>query len=242
MYVHGDIVKYVIYLRVSTDQQVTSGLGLEAQRERCLKFIPSGSQVIEFSDEGFSGALEMEKRPALIAALNVLQDGDILLISNRDRIGRDPIVNAMIERAVERKKARLVSASNDVNDGNDPSSILMRRMVDAFAEYERLIIGMRVKVALAVKKNRNERVGHIPYGYQLAADGIHLEPNAVEQSTQTLMKDLSSKGLSLRQSARHLNSNNRFNRDGPWTHVSVSRVMRSAKSQRQLSPVFCTSS
>lgn len=224
-------MKYVIYLRVSTDQQVTSGLGLEAQRERCLKFIPAGSQVIEFSDEGFSGALEMEKRPALIAALNVLQEGDILLISNRDRIGRDPIVNAMIERAVERKKARLVSASNDVNDGNDPSSILMRRMVDAFAEYERLIIGMRVKVALAVKKNRNERVGHIPYGYQLSEDGIHLQSNVVEQFNQNLMKDLTKQELSLRQIARYLNSIHVFNRDGPWTHVAVSRVMKSNHEQ-----------
>lgn len=38
-------MKYIIYLRVSTDQQVSSGLGLEAQRQICLKLVPNGSQV-----------------------------------------------------------------------------------------------------------------------------------------------------------------------------------------------------
>lgn len=149
-------MKYIIYLRVSTDQQVNSGLGLEAQRQIYLKLMQNDSQVLEFADEGFSGALEMEKRHALLSALNVLSKDDILIVAKRDRIGRDPIVNAMIERAVERKKARLVSASSDVNDSNDPSSLLMRRMVDAFAEHERLIIGTQTKAAWAVLKKRHQ--------------------------------------------------------------------------------------
>lgn len=57
-------MKYIIYLRVSTDQQVQSGLGLEAQRDTCLRYIKdAGAKVLEYADEGFSGALEMEKRP-----------------------------------------------------------------------------------------------------------------------------------------------------------------------------------
>lgn len=218
-------MKYVIYLRVSTDKQVDSGLGLEAQRDMCLRVVPKGSQVLEFADEGFSGALEMEKRPALICALNNLNKDDVLLIAKRDRIGRDPIVNAMIERAVDRKKAKMMTASGDVRDDNDPSSILMRRMVDAFAEYERLIIGARTKVALQIKKNRNERVGYIPYGFKLHEDGIHLSINENEQFNLNLIKKLINSGLSLRNAANYLNNNNIFNRNGPWNHVSLSRVM-----------------
>lgn len=219
-------MKYIIYLRVSTDQQVSSGLGLEAQRQICLKFVPNGSEVLEFADEGLSGALEMEKRPALLQALGVLSKDDILLVAKRDRIGRDPIVNAMIERAVERKKARLVSASGDVKDGNDPSAVLMRRMVDAFAEYERLIIGARTKCALNVLKTYGKRIGHIPYGYRLCIDNIHLEHDNIEQDNLKIMKEMREKGISLREISNEMNLNKRWNRKGPWNHVSVKRVIK----------------
>lgn len=222
-------MKYIIYLRVSTDKQVDSGLGLEAQREMCLRIVPKGSQVLEFADEGLSGALEMEKRPALLMALNNLEKDDVLMIAKRDRIGRDPIVNAMIERAVERKKAKILTASGDVRDDNDPSSILMRRMVDAFAEYERLIIGARTKVALQVKKNKNERVGHIPYGFELDEDGVHLRVNRDEQYTLSLMQLHHQEGMSYRKIAEHLNFMNRWNRKGPWNHVSIFRMIKNGK-------------
>jgi|SRR3954464_4578997 DNA invertase Pin-like site-specific DNA recombinase len=221
-------MKFVIYLRVSTDQQVTSGLGIEGQRQTCLSYISrlGPNSVLEYVDEGFSGALELDKRPALLTAISVLEKDDILLISKRDRIGRDPIVNAMIERAVERKKAKLVSASGDVNDSNDPSSILMRRMVDAFAEYERLIIGARTKVALQVKKRKGERVGHVPFGYQLCTDNVHIEHNEDEQYSLKLMRQMRDEGDSLRQIADQMNFFKRMNRTGPWNHVSISRVMK----------------
>jgi DNA invertase Pin-like site-specific DNA recombinase len=221
-------MKYVIYLRVSTEQQVLSGLGIEGQRQICLSYISRNgpSDVLEYLDEGFSGALQLDKRPALLTAISILEKDDVLLIAKRDRIGRDPIVNAMIERAVDRKKARLVSASGDVSDANDPSSILMKRMVDAFAEYERLIIGARTKVALQVKKQKNERVGYIPYGYQLSDDQIHLEENALERTILKKISMLKSMDLSLREIALCLNHDKLFNRKGPWNHVSISRVMK----------------
>lgn len=223
-------MKYVIYLRVSTDQQAQSGHGLEAQRAMCYQYISNkgeGCSVLEFSDEGISGSKTLEKRPQLFAAINALDKGDILLISKRDRIGRDPIVNAMIERAVQRKNARLISASGDVSDSDDPSSILMKRMVDAFAEYERLIIGQRTKVALAEKKKNNQRVGYIPFGYKLAEDKIHLEINEQEQSILEMIKDRRKFGMSLRNIAKDFNEMQIFNRFlRPWNHVSIIRVMK----------------
>lgn len=219
-------MKYIIYLRVSTDQQVQSGLGLEAQRQLCLNFINNPqAKVLEYSDEGFSGALKMEKRPALLEALNILEKNDILLVAKRDRLGRDPIVNAMIESAVERKKARLISASGDVNDGTDASSILMRRMVDAFAEYERLIIGARTKAALAVKKQRNERVGYIPYGFHLCEDKIHIEPDEYEQKVLQFINQSRSMYVPYRKISAALNEKKMFNRaGGNWNHKAVYMV------------------
>lgn len=222
-------MKYIIYLRVSTDQQAMSGLGLDAQREICLSYISkNGSNPhLEYIDDGYSGSLELDKRPALLMAISELQNGDILLIAKRDRIGRDPIVNAMIERAVDRKKARLISASGDVRDDNDPSSILMRRMVDAFSEYERLIIGARTQAALQVKKKRNERVGYIPYGYKLSPDKIHLEIFQEEQDVIKTIVGLKEEGLSIRDIVDELIFKSIPNRNGEkWSRAAVHRIVK----------------
>lgn len=218
-------MKYVIYLRVSTDQQGSSGLGIEAQRKICMSCVPDNGHSLEFADIGYSGALGIEKRPSLLKAVTCLDKDDVFIVAKRDRIGRDPIVNAMIERAIERKKAKIVTAGRDVKDDNDPSSILMRRMVDAFSEYERLIIGARTKAALQIKKSKGQRAGHIPYGYQLSDDGIHLEPNEVEQEILKIMNAFKEEGLSLRKIAAQLNMFEKLNRVGPWNHLSVMRVM-----------------
>src|SRR5690606_20526464 len=98
----------------------------------------------------------------------------LLLVTRRDRLARDVVKAAMIERLAARHGARVVSAAGE-GEGDDPASSLMRRMIDAFAEYERAILKARTKAALAVKKARGERVGSIPYGKRLGSDGRTLE-------------------------------------------------------------------
>ena len=102
----------------------------------------------------------------------------------------------------------------------------MRRMVDAFAEYERLIIGARTKAALQVKKRKGERVGHIPYGFKLAENKIHLEENAQEQYNLNMINRMRSQGMTFRKIAEEMNSFRRFNREGPWNHVAIKRVRK----------------
>ena len=75
----------------------------------------------------------------------------------------------------------------------------MRRIVDAFAEYERLTIQARTKAALAVKRSRRERISREPpYGWRLTADGRHIEPEPREQTTVALAQKLRRAGMSLR--------------------------------------------
>ena len=140
-------MKVIGYFRVSTDQQAESGLGMDAQRIACEEYArKSGCHLTEvFKDEGLSGSLSLDKRPGMLAAISSLKKGDILVVAKRDRLGRDPLVLAMIEAAISRKEARIVSAAGEGTDSDDPSSILMRRMIDAFGEYERLVIKARTK-------------------------------------------------------------------------------------------------
>ena len=220
------------YLRVSTDQQVESGLGLEAQQKSISDYAKKVECEVSdiYRDEGLSGSLSLEKRPGMLNAISILKKGDLLVVAKRDRLGRDPLVVAMIESAIARKGARIISAAGEGTENNDPSSILMRRMIDAFGEYERLIIKARTKSALQAKKSKGQRVGHIPYGYRLADDKIHLIPDIQEQDTLNHIKELRSNGISIRAAAAVLNEKHILNRgDAPWNHASLHRVMTNAK-------------
>lgn len=186
-----------IYLRVSTDDQADSRAGLNAQLDACVKICGGDHEV--YRDEGVSGAAPLEKRPGMLELIADLKRGDVLVVAKRDRLGRDPIVVAMIERSVERRGGSVVSAAGEGTESNEPGSVLMRRMIDAFAEYERLIIGARTKAALAAKKSRGERVGEIPFGYRLKGRrGRVVERDDHEQKIIEKARALRGDGLSLR--------------------------------------------
>lgn len=223
-------MRFVTYLRVSTDEQAESGAGLAGQLDACRRNVDrtaSAELVGPFADEGVSGAASMDKRPALLEALAELRRGDVLLVAKRDRLGRDPIAVAMIEAAVNRKGARILSAAGEGTDGDGPTDVLMRRIVDAFAEYERLIIRARTAAALQAKIRRGERCGSVRFGYDLAADGSTLVANEAEQATLATIHELRAAGHSLQAIADRLNERGiptKLGR-GPWRHTSVNRVL-----------------
>ena len=213
------------YLRVSTDKQTASGLGLESQRSAITDAASRLNVTLTatFTDEGLSGKLGLEERPALFAAINALRRGDVLLVAKRDRLGRDVVGVAMIERLIERKGARVLSAAGEGN-GDDAASLLQRRILDCFAEYERLIIGQRTKSALKAKRDRGERNGNVPYGYQ--AEGQTLVPSAAEQQVLAVLRELQQAGLTLRAIALELTRQGFTTRCGSaWRHQYVAALV-----------------
>lgn len=215
------------YLRVSTDQQADSGLGLEAQREAVEKAAARlGLPLADvFVDAGLSGALDLESRPNLFAAVQGLKRGDVLIVAKRDRLGRDLVGVAMIERQIERKGARIVSAAGEGTEGTDAGAMLQRQILDVFAEYERRLIGQRTKAALQAKRARGERAGNLPFGYRLGVDGVKLEPCAPEQAVLFILAELRQAGYSLRQIAAELNRQGFTTRRGTaWRHQYVAAL------------------
>ena len=215
------------YLRVSSEEQVKSGLGLEAQLKACREFATKqGLELSDvFKDEGLSGALPMEKREGLMLAISSLNKGDVLVVAKRDRLSRDVDSLAFIKAAISNRKALLFSASGEGN-GNSPSELLMTRIFDAFSEHERLIIKARTKAALAAKKAKGERVGHVPFGFRLANDHLHLEIDAREQAILSQMQALREKGFSLREIATALNKKDTLTRDRAyWNHIAIFRIL-----------------
>jgi DNA invertase Pin-like site-specific DNA recombinase len=218
--------KAIGYLRVSTDEQA---LGPEAQRAALDRWCAvNGVELVAVhADLGVSGAAPLDRRPGMIAALADLAelDAGLLLVAKRDRLARDPFVAAMIEAAAARSGARIASAAGEGTEDDGPTSILMRRMVDAFAEYERLIIKARTCAALAVKKSRGERTGGVPYGFALAADGVHLDPCAAEQEIIAAARTLKAAGLSLRKIGAELEARGMLPRTGRSWHAETVKAL-----------------
>lgn len=228
-----------LYLRVSTDEQAASGLGLDAQRHACQAWAErEGREVIgEFADDGVSGAAPLDKRPGLLNALAALEPGDVFLVAKRDRLGRDALVIAMTEAAINRKGARVVSAAGEGTESDDPSAVLMRRMVDAFAEYERLIIKSRTKSALAAKQRRGDRVGSVPFGMSVFDDGrrskkgnlpVALVTDPAEAATLADVRAWHAAGWSLRRICRELDARGVRPKKGgaAWSPASVLKLVR----------------
>ena len=230
-------MRAVAYLRVSTDEQAESGAGLRAQEDACRAHAArAGAELVgPFADEGISGAAPLDARPGLIEALAQVQPGDILIVAKRDRLGRDPIIVAMLESAVSRQGGRVVSAAGEGTDDDSPTSILMRRIVDAFAEYERLLIKARTRAALGAKQRRSHRVGSVPIGFDLVDDGqrskegrpVALVLNAAEQATIALVHHLRAEGTSLRGIAAELDRRGIRPKQGAprWSHSAIVRIL-----------------
>ena len=230
-----------ISLRVSLEEQAESGHGLHAQEDAARAYAArQGWEIIGvFCDPGVSGGIGLEGRPGLLDAIASLGKGDVLLVAKRDRIGRlDPMRMALIEAAVLRKGARIVSVAGEGTGDDDPSSILMRRMIDAFAEYEKLVIGARTKGALQAKRRRGEKTGGpIPFGFQagpdkIAADGSitrTLLPCEAEQEIIRVVCELRDAGETMQAIADSLNARGISRREGAaWDRAYIFTILKRA--------------
>ena len=116
----------------------------------------------------------------------------------------------------------------------------MRRMIDAFAEHERLIGKARTKAALHAKRRRGERAGRIPYGYHLAAatasparskkngNPIAIEGIPSQLAVVQRIKAQRAAGSTLRAIASQLTSEGIPTATGNavWQHATIARIVK----------------
>lgn len=199
----------VLYLRVSTTDQADSGLGIEAQRTACHAAATRlGLEITgEYVDAGISGSKGIADRPALLSALSAVKRGGVLLVGKRDRVARDMAITIAVESELTRKGARLVSAAGEGSGEDGISGLILRTITDLQSQIEREMIRTRTRAAMAEKKTRGERVSRfLPFGYDLAPDGIHLQANEREQRIIAVVRSLRSDGMSLRAIATELDT------------------------------------
>jgi site-specific DNA recombinase len=221
--------KAVGYIRVSTDDQA---LSVSAQRQRIAAWCTERNLELLtiHEDVGISGGADLDKRPGLMAAIGALSKGIALVAVKRDRIARDAMNAAMIERLAERVGATVMTCDG-AGEGNTPEARLMRTLIDAFSEYERAIIRARTIVALAHKRAKGERTSlYAPYGYLIADDGKTLDTHDGEQLLVAAIRDAREQGLSHRAVVSDLAQNGFHTRKGTAIGLrQVQRIMEQAQ-------------
>ncbi len=123
------------------------------------------------TDAGVSGAAGLDERPGLtsvFADLATHRDG-VLVVARRDRLARDVVIAATIERTAAQYGARVISADG-VGNGDSPADQFMRTILDGAAAYERALIRQRT---------RAQGVGRKPQAMVLDELDRHLE--AIEE-------------------------------------------------------------
>jgi DNA invertase Pin-like site-specific DNA recombinase len=224
----GNKTLAVGYVRVSTDDQA---LGPDAQRKAIDAYAAQhGLTVVSCREDlAVCGATPIDDCAGLLDAIRdvTAHKAGVLLVAKRDRLARDYVKAGLIEQLAARAGARVLSADGQ-SDSDDPAAFVMRGVFDLFAQYERAMIRLRTKSALAVKRTRGERIsGKLPYGFKLGADARRLEPEPAEQSTLFRMRELRSSGLTFGAIAVELKGSGVRSRSGaPFPPARIWRMLR----------------
>lgn len=215
------------YCRVSTAGQASEGVSLEAQKCRIAAWAEAnGHQLVGVHvDAGLSGG-KTANRPALRAALDeACRHQGALVVYSLSRLARSVKDTLTIGDRLDSAGADLVSLSESI-DTTSAAGKMVFRMLVVLSEFELDLVVERTTMALAHKRSRGERIGEVPFGYRVGADGSHLEVDEAEQATLSRLRKLQVAGFSVRKIAHTLNREGVPARSGRWHHNSVWRVLR----------------
>lgn len=181
------------YCRISTREQTESldnqEITLRAQGcERIYKDIASGTKA---------------SRPGLHDALDFARDGDIIVVTRLDRLGRTTLDTLRTVQELDQRNIKVQALDIDL-DTSTPAGRLVLKMIASLAEWERDVLVERTKEGLAHARAQG-RTGGRPY-----------KLNAQQQ--QATLK-LLAEGLSENQVAATFNV----------SRATISRLKRSAR-------------
>jgi site-specific DNA recombinase len=224
--------RVVAYVRVSTEKQAEQGLSLDAQQAKLAAYatLYELDLVVTEIDAGVSA--KTLQRPALQRALGALKAGraEALLVVKLDRLTRSVRdLGMLVETYFLAGKWSLMSVSEQI-DTRTAAGRMVLNILAAVSQWERETIGERTAEAMAYKRQQREYTGgEPPYGWRLAADGIHLDPHRAEQAIIGEALALKAAGLSLRKIGARLAARGLLPRQGrSWNPKTVRDLLQAA--------------
>jgi len=204
------------HVRVSTEEQAVSGLGLAAQEASVrAEATRRGLKIIAITaDEGISGAVPLTKRPGLTQAIELLQarTADVLIVAKLDRATRS--LAGLVELlALAGAGGWQIVAVDMLIDTTTPMGRAMVHIAGVFAELERALASARTTDALAALKAQGVRLGG---------------PITLPQAIRLRVAELRAAGLTLWEVAAHLEAEGAPTaRGGRWRPSTVAGVLDS---------------
>ncbi len=167
------MMRAVGYVRVSSDEQVESGLGLSDQ-ERAIRGWADANHaklLTVYRDAGISGA--RRDRPGLLALIEAAErrDFDVLIVNAQDRLSRDRLHMLLIMRSLRAAGIQLISTTQPFLDGSEDGD-LMSGIIGELAEWERRKMGRRQRDAKREAARQGYVLGDPPYGYRRGSNSV----------------------------------------------------------------------
>lgn len=167
-------LRCAVYTRKSTEEGLEMEFNsLDAQREACEAYI--ASQKAEgwvlypesYDDGGFSGGTL--DRPALKRLLAHIEDGriDVVVVYKIDRLSRSLMDFARLVEVFDRGGVTFVSVTQSFNTTTSMGRLTLNILL-SFAQFEREVIGERIRDKIAASRKRGMWMGgFVPLGYEV---------------------------------------------------------------------------
>ena len=167
-------LRCAVYTRKSSEEGLDQEFNsLDAQREACEAYIasqkPEGWVLVpdRYDDGGFSGGTL--ERPALKRLLADIEQGlvDVIVVYKIDRLSRSLMDFAKLVEAMETHGVTFVSVTQSFNTTTSMGRLTLNILL-SFAQFEREVIGERIRDKVAASKARGMWMGgKVPLGYDV---------------------------------------------------------------------------
>jgi site-specific DNA recombinase len=167
-------LRCAVYTRKSTEEGLEQEFNsLDAQREACESYAASqraeGWMLLgdRYDDGGFSGGTL--ERPALKRLLADIEAGavDIVVVYKIDRLSRSLMDFAKLVEVFDRKGVTFVSVTQSFNTTTSMGRLTLNVLL-SFAQFEREVIGERIRDKIAASRRRGMWMGgFVPLGYSV---------------------------------------------------------------------------
>jgi DNA invertase Pin-like site-specific DNA recombinase len=225
--------RFISYVRVSTQRQGESGLGIEAQQAAVRGYVNGHGELVAEYTEVETG--KRADRPQLLKAIaHARRQKATLVIAKLDRLARNVAFTATL----------MESGADFVATDNPTATRLTIHILAAVAEEEARQISSRTIAALAAYKARGGLLGAARpecreisreagrRGSPLGARRVAEQARSAYSDIVPTMQQLRNSGKSLREIAHHLNTNGHSTRTGQdWNPTQVRRVLERCRAE-----------
>ena len=231
--------KCVCYLRYSPRPDAATSESCERQLALIREYAARQSPPWEipdaavFRDEGLSGA--DHDRPGLWSAIEALQPGGVLIVYKLDRLARDAYLSHIIDRAIKKRGARLVSVTGEGTWDERPEGKLIRGILRQLDEYNREVLNARTSRVMRRHQAAGRKMGgKPPFGWQIdEASPVNrhglpgrLKPHEGERAIMRFIAELVAAGATIREMREILDERGMRPRGGGmWHWMTLKRLV-----------------